>query len=161
MRKYQIDIRVERGLKCPFKRDWVRGIIKTILNVESVKYHLELGIMFTDNPTIQKLNKKYRSINQPTDVLSFSLPNDISSIFQLPSSSSPECRTQIGEIVISLPMAFEQASDHKSSIEREVTVLLIHGTLHLLGYDHIKASDARRMEAKEKTIINSIDLNEG
>jgi probable rRNA maturation factor len=157
MQKYKIAISVKKGLTCPFTRDWVRKVIRTALEAEGVDYRLELGIMFTDNRNIQRLNKRYRFIDSPTDVLSFSFIDSSHTALDIPHPAGEENRIQIGEIIISLPMALEQASNQKIYIEQELALLLVHGALHLLGYDHLKPAGTRRMEEREKAIIKLTD----
>ena len=159
MDKYRIGIRIKRGLQLPFKRNWIRKVIYTALRLEDVDYHLELSVMLTDDSGIQRLNRRYRSIDRPTDVLSFAFMDEGGSSCQPQSSSSTEFPLPIGEIIISLPTAIRQASERGNTLQREMAVLLIHGTLHLLGHDHIKSRDARRMEKREESVINSIDFN--
>ncbi len=106
----------------------------------------ELSLDFVGDRKIQRLNDRYRRRNVPTDVLAFSLR-------EAPGPSSP----LLGDVVISLPTAERQALIHKHSVEREVVILLIHGILHLCGYDHEGSSlEARRMQRKERAILSSL-----
>lgn len=110
----------------PIKRENVRGIVQRVFKSEGVKAD-EVSIVFCDDTFIHELNKRYRGIDAPTDVLSFSLTegdNNLSGIIAL------------GEIVISVETALRQAEECHHPIERELEILLIHGLLHLIGYDH-------------------------
>lgn len=108
--------------------------------------------MFTDDKFIRSLNNKYRGIDKPTDVLSFSLKEG--------AVKSPEVESDklLGDIIISVETAQRQADTLNYSIEKELTVLLIHGLLHLTGYDHKKDKDYKNMREKESEILKKIDL---
>ena len=108
--------------------------------------------MFTDDKFIRTLNNKYRGIDKPTDVLSFSL--------QEGAIKSPEVESDklLGDIIISVETAQKQADNLNHSMEKELTVLLIHGLLHLTGYDHEKDKDYKIMWEKESEILKIFDL---
>ena len=108
--------------------------------------------MFTDDKFISSLNNKYRGIDKPTDVLSFSLLEG--------ADKSPEVESEklLGDIIISIETAQRQADTLNHSIEKELTVLLIHGLLHLTGYDHEKDQDYKIMREKENEILKTFDL---
>lgn len=103
----------------------------------------DLEVIFTDNPSIQKLNKQYRNIDEPTDVLSFPLECDFPN-------------TLLGSIVISTDYAKKKAEELKHSVQEEITLLYIHGLLHLLGYDH--EVDKGEHRAKEEALILEFNL---
>lgn len=105
----------------------------------------DLEVIFTDNPSIQKLNKEYRNIDEPTDVLSFPLECDFPNAL-------------LGSIVISTDYAKKKADEFNHSIQEEITLLYIHGILHLLGYDHEVDSGEHR--AKEEELIKKFNLPE-
>jgi len=99
-----------------------------------------------DNREIQKLNFRYRNKNEPTDVLSFPLEANVSKGKKL-----------LGDVVISVDQAEKQAKEEKKTLERELETLLIHGILHLLGYDHeVSPKEARRMHRMEKRIEGAL-----
>lgn len=108
--------------------------------------------MFTDDKFIKSLNNKYRGIDKPTDVLSFSLKEG--------AVKSPEVENDklLGDIIISVETAQRQADTLNHSIEKELTVLLIHGLLHLTGYDHEKDKDYKTMREIESEILKKFDL---
>ena len=105
----------------------------------------ELSILLTDDNEIKDLNLKYRGKNTPTDVLSFSMNEG-----EKQTSSS----SMLGDVVISVETAARQAYKHGVSLEEEVTRLLIHGLLHLVGYEHenVSEEEARKMEDKEREL---------
>jgi len=102
----------------------------------------ELSLALVSNREIRKLNSQYRNKNEPTDVLSFSLEEDL-----------PKGKKLLGDVVISVEQAEKQAKEGMKTLEKELEVLLIHGILHLLGYDHeVSHNEARRMHRMEKRI---------
>lgn len=111
----------------------------------------ELSVLFCDDAFIQKLNASYRGKDKPTDVLSFSAREDISSF--VPGES-------LGDLVISLPTARAQARRFGVSLSKEITRLLVHGILHLYGYDHERVSKkvADKMRRKERALMRRISV---
>ena len=112
----------------------------------------EISVLFTEDKFIRSLNNKYREIDKPTDVLSFSLREG--------PVKTPEAESDklLGDIIISIETAQRQTDDLKHSIEKELTVLLIHGLLHLTGYAHEEDKDYKTMREKEREILKSFDL---
>ncbi|MBI5047987.1 MAG: rRNA maturation RNase YbeY [Deltaproteobacteria bacterium] len=108
----------------------------------------ELSILLTDNNGIQRLNKRYLKKDRPTDVLSFPMW-DFNSELRTPNS-----QLILGDIVISLETAKTQAKENDVTLKEELARLLIHGILHLLGFDHEKSSkEARRMRKEEERLL--------
>lgn len=108
----------------------------------------EIELIITDNKTIQELNQEHRDRDNPTDVLSFPMdtPFTEQSVFDIP----------LGSIVISADFVKEKADELGHSIQDELSLLFIHGLLHLLGFDH--ETDDGEMRAREKEIIEAFDL---
>lgn len=119
-----------------------------VLEIEDAPCACEISIAIVDIDEMSDLNKQYRDIEGPTDVLSF--PCD-----------APDTIVQegepitLGDIIISPEIAEQQARELGHSIEEELNLLVVHGVLHLLGYDHIDDADARVMEAREKSILEA------
>lgn len=113
---------------------------------------IEVSVSFVDNATIQALNQSYRGINSPTDVLSFQ-QNDDDGFGVL--EGIPQV---LGDIVISLERAMEQAEDYGHSVEREVLYLAVHGFFHLLGYDHENPAEQNIMRELEERVLRELDL---
>jgi rRNA maturation RNase YbeY len=113
----------------------------------------ELAVILADDHYLQKLNRSYRGLDAPTDVLSFSMLEE----GDFPGSAAAEDRpVLIGDIYISLDRAHEQAAAAGRSLEQEVLALSIHGLLHLYGFDHSCAATAERMEQKEADLLNRV-----
>lgn len=115
---------------------------------EIVRKDGEVSLLLVDDPTIRKLNREYRGLDRPTDVLSFALNEGD------PPDPSPE---MWGDIVVSVECALRQAEEYGHSFEMEMTRLLIHGALHLLGYDHeISENEDERMRMREAEILHAL-----
>jgi probable rRNA maturation factor len=148
----QIGIHVEKKFRGLVGEGWVRRIAQTVLKAEGVAPPYEVSLVFTDAGTVQQLNRDYRGTDEPTDVLAFyMLPQkrDDSS-FALP----PDGVTRLGEVIISYPHAVAQAKEQGHSPERELALLVIHGILHLLGYDHEKPEKENKMRGREKDLLD-------
>ena len=117
--------------------------------LESLGFHnAELSILFTGDGTIRSLNRKYRGNDTVTDVLSFSLRE---------GGFPPIHPELLGDIVISVPAAVRQAALAQHSVSREIDRLLVHGLLHLSGYDHERGrEDNKRMRRKETHLLNKL-----
>ena len=129
-----------------------KGIIKKVLQHLKVDEKTEISVLFTDDKFIRSLNNKYRGIDKPTDVLSFNLQEGA---FKTPEVESDKL---LGDIIISVETAQRQADALNHSMEKELTVLLIHGLLHLTGYDHEKGKDYKVMREKESEILKIFAL---
>jgi probable rRNA maturation factor len=149
--KEQIGIRVEEEFRGMMDGGWVKKIVRQVLKAEGVAPPYEVSLVFTDSETVQQLNRDYRGVDEPTDVLAFyMLPQkEADSSFALP----PDGVTRLGEVIISYPQAVEQAKKQGHSPERELALLIIHGVLHLLGYDHEEPGEEAKMREKEKELL--------
>lgn len=108
----------------------------------------EVSILFASDRFVRRLNKLHRGIDQPTDVLAFSMREGEWTDIQ------PQL---LGDVVISVETAERQAREMGHSLDRELTILLVHGVLHLLGYDHMEKGDAERMQAQERAVLSEIE----
>jgi len=150
----EIGIILDAGFSDCSEAEWLRGIAKAVLNAESASDSTEMGLVVTGQQKIRELNRTYRGIDRPTDVLSFPMQEDKEDD---DFTSPPEGAGYLGDVIISYPQAERQAKEHKHSIKKEMAVLIIHGILHLLGYDHIEDEEAERMEARERQILQGIE----
>ena len=108
----------------------------------------EISITFASDQFVRKLNKQYRGIDRPTDVVAFSMQE----------GEWAEIQPQIlGDVVISVDTASRQAQEMGNDLNQELTILLVHGILHLAGYDHMQKEDAQKMRAMERTILKAIE----
>ena len=114
----------------------------------ALKKKFSISILFTGDKKINQLNKKFRKINSPTNVLSFpSMPTNINT------------NNFLGDIVISSDTLIKEANNEKKIEEDHLIHLFIHGVLHLLGYDHETSYDAKIMETLEIKILKSLNIN--
>ncbi|MBE6537009.1 MAG: rRNA maturation RNase YbeY [Ruminococcaceae bacterium] len=132
----------------------VRSAVYATLERESFKYPAEVSVTFCSAEYIHELNKQYRGVDRPTDVLSFPL-------YENGEFDEAECQfgAPLGDIVISVPRAKEQALELGNSFLREVAFLTIHSTLHLLGYDHERSDEDDELQCRlQREIIETIDI---
>jgi len=123
------------------------------LTFEGIKPLTELSIVFVDEEEIEKLNFQYRGVEEPTDVLSFSLYD------KLPQGET-EYPLVLGDVVICPIIAKQNAIKAGCSAEQELNMLLVHGILHLLGYEHDSLDDETIMMARQKEILNGFSQSE-
>jgi probable rRNA maturation factor len=149
--KEQIGIYAEDEFRAFVDEDWAKKIVRQVLKAEGVASPYEVSLVFTDSDTVKQLNRDYRGVDEPTDVLAFyMLPQKgVDSSFTLP----PDGFTRLGEVIISYPQAAAQAKEQGYSCERELALLVIHGILHLLGYDHEEPEDGKKMREREKELL--------
>jgi metalloprotein, YbeY/UPF0054 family len=113
----------------------------------------EVSLMLVDDQRIHALNLEYRGVDRPTDVLSFALQEEME---EEPDSDFAD--GMLGDIVISVPRARAQAEEYGHSFERELVYLAVHGTLHLLGYDHEEETAKLEMRRKEEEVMALLKL---
>ncbi len=119
------------------------------LDLESAPVDADITIVLTDDAQLHELNKEFLGVDAPTDVLSFPA-----------SESDPETGTPyLGDILISIPRATEQAQASGHSVEAEVQLLVVHGTLHLMGHDHAEAEEKARMWAAQAEVMARLGLS--
>jgi len=137
-----------------------RRAIKATLQEEGIESQVEISVLVSDNKGIQEINREHRGKDTPTDVLSFPsavykpgafVPNE--------ADMNPETRcVHLGNIVLSSQKAQEQAEAYNHTITREIAFLMVHATLHLLGYDHENPEDTEQMREKEEHILGILGL---
>ena len=125
---------------------------------------LEMSLSFVSSDEIKELNKQYRNVDDVTDVLSFPTVDNPErkvmniSAFALDSINPETGKLNIGDVIICLERAKEQAVEYNHSLKREVCFLSLHGLLHLLGYDHIESEDEKQMLAIQEEILNKMHI---
>lgn len=134
----------------------VEKSIKQSIKHEDFKEKCQVSVSVVDNEQIQNINKEYRKIDEQTDVLSFPMIDfNVESDHQFDYDRG---YLMLGDIVISLEKAQEQANEYGHSLEREVGFLCVHSVLHLLGYDHQNKDDTKIMREKEENILEELKL---
>ena len=125
----------------------LRQIARRVLAAEGVALEVEVEVVLADAATVRDLNRLYRGRDEPTDVLSFAAHEGEAFV------RAPDEPPSLGEVIVCLPLAEQQALAAGRPVAGAVSHLLVHGLLHLLGYDHEDAVDARRMQAREDTLL--------
>lgn len=148
----QKEVKIPTGIRL-----LVRRCCNAALKEEKFTEDAEIAVSFVDNKEIQELNAKYRGKDIPTDVLSFPLGEDGKY-----DRNQETGALLLGDIVISLPKAVEQANFYGHSLQREIGFLTVHSMFHLLGYDHENGGiEAVRMREKEETVLTMLGIPRG
>ena len=126
------------------------------------KTNLYISITLTKPNEIEKINKQYRNIDKPTDVLSFPMfEKEELDAFIKENSKRTDINMQadiLGDVVISIPRVYEQAEEYGHSFERELAYMVVHGFYHLMGYDHMEETDKKIMRSKEETVLEKLGI---
>ncbi|KXG43187.1 rRNA maturation RNase YbeY [Tepidibacillus infernus] len=136
----------------------VNQVIQTAAELEGITEG-EVVVTLVDNKRIHELNRDYRGIDRPTDVLSFALNEPGEDDLDIVYDEEMDMPTMLGDIVISIPKVIQQAADYGHSFERELGFLTAHGFLHLLGYDHETKEDEKVMFTKQELILEKMKLS--
>ncbi|CAG9619354.1 Endoribonuclease YbeY [Sutcliffiella rhizosphaerae] len=134
----------------------INSLLTFAAKKEGVETGAELSVTFVDNERIQEINREYRDKDRPTDVISFAMEELGEGEMEI--HYQDDAPRILGDIVISVPKAEEQAKDYGHSLKRELGFLALHGLLHLLGYDHENEKDEKEMFDKQKEILNAYGL---
>ncbi len=152
----EINVLIDEGLEECLELSWLQHIAEQVLVAQNADSRVELGLGIASRERVQQLNLSYLGKDEPTDVLAFSAIEEIGMDFP-PFVTPPDGVLHLGEVIISYPQAVMQAEEHQHSIKKEIAILIIHGILHLLGYEHDKPELKRLMSAREKEILNYIE----
>jgi metalloprotein, YbeY/UPF0054 family len=156
--KIQIDEEFENKL---------RKIIEFVLIEEGVERKAQLSVIFVDNAQIHELNRDFRNIDRPTDVLSFpmlefpthNIYSQVYSNYDFEDSFFDGDELVLGDMAISLEKAEEQSKEYGHSFEREVAFLTVHSILHILGYDHEETVDKDIMRQREELLLSKLHIS--
>lgn len=145
----------QREIKIPTgTRLLIRRCCHAVLDMEGFNGVAEVSVSFVNNEAIRELNAEFRGMDKATDVLSFPMGED--GVYDVNQETGAKI---LGDIVISVEKAVEQADIYGHSFSREVAFLTVHSMLHLLGYDHEQGGlEALRMREKEEAVLASIGL---
>ena len=130
--------------------------MNVVAELEGLSPQTEVDITLVDDAAIHELNRTYRGIARPTDVLSFALDEGE----EEPEVDDDEIEHLLGDVIISAPTAVRQGEEYGHGLEREMTYLAVHGMLHLLGYDHMEEKDKLIMRKREEEVLRRLDLAE-
>lgn len=135
--------------KLDIPKDWeekMEHVVAVCLREEEIPEKAQVDLLFVDNDQIHEMNLEYRNKDMATDVLSFPM-------YEADEAIDDEEEILFGDIVISLERAEEQRKEYGHSLEREVMYLLVHGLLHLAGYDHMEEEDKKQMRKREEELL--------
>ena len=156
----EMEINVQpENLSLPLKtKETVQNVLRRTADLLELGPDVEISVLLVDNETIRTLNRDYRDKDAATDVLSFPMEEE------LPDETAPQIiggptERMLGDLVISVERAVEQAAEYGHAVERELAFLTVHGLLHLLGYDHEQGPEAEiEMQAEEKRILSALGI---
>ncbi|MBO5230586.1 MAG: rRNA maturation RNase YbeY [Clostridia bacterium] len=132
----------------------VRRCCTAVLTMEEFEGKAEVSVLFVDDDMIHQLNRQHRNIDRATDVLSFPLGEN--GVYDINNDTGAKL---LGDIVISIPHAIDQAERYGHTLQREIGFLTVHSMLHLLGYDHVNGGiESVRMREKEETVLTKLGL---
>ena len=141
----------------------ISKVVDKALDLENCPYEIELNVILTDNKEIREINREYRDIDAPTDVLSFPMityetPGDFSILDEEDNDTfNPETgELLLGDIIISVEKVMEQAAEFGHSEERELAFLTAHSMMHLFGYDHMEDEERIVMEKKQRQVLEEL-----
>jgi probable rRNA maturation factor len=155
-----IDIQIDDRFADAVDAALIERAVATALQAEGVAESIEVSVLVTDDATLHQLNRDYRGVDAPTDVLSF---GDDEEDDEVPAHAAfvrpPDAPRYLGDLAISYERVVGQAAEYGHSRARELAYLTVHGVLHLLGYDHERgADDAAAMRAREEAVMAQIGL---
>lgn len=140
---------------------WLR-LARLVLEEERVLGEVELSVLFVDEPTIAELNARYLGGDGPTDVLAFPIDDDVPPGRQpdqggrgpgAPAGEADEPPTLLGDVVVCPTVARRQATERGVALDDEVALLVVHGVLHLLDYDHAETDERLVMERRQQELL--------
>jgi len=169
----EIDISVAGPFRRELSEDWLRMVMEAAL-AEALPQSepAQVGLVVADDDTVRELNRRFRGLDEVTDVLSFSAshsghwagelherkeedlePEDAGEFpFALPPDEPPP----LGEVIISFPQTQRQALERNGPVKQELALLIVHGVLHLVGFDHLKPEDQAQMQDKERSALATL-----
>jgi probable rRNA maturation factor len=155
MTSHEINIDIKPPYRNRLTQKWLLEVVETALSTQKIDRPVELSLIITGDEEVHKLNREYRGIDATTDVISFALNENVADTeFVTP----PDRISRLGEVIISYPQAIRQAKENKQTIKAELAWLVVHGLLHLLGYDHQDYKAEATMRKREDKILREIDL---
>jgi probable rRNA maturation factor len=144
----EVDVQVAEALADLVQVGAVHDAAATALGLEGKEG--QVTVVITDDEGIQQLNRQFLGHDRPTDVLAFGTGNE-----EKPFVTAPEAGGYWGDVIVSYHRASEQAAEQGHPVERELRLLVIHGVLHLLGYDHVTEEDRATMWARQDEILDA------
>lgn len=145
---------VEAEFKQAVDPVWLRKVARWVLMAENAGSSVNIGLVITGQEKIRELNRQYLDEDAPTDVLSFPMSEPGAGATFI---NPPDHKLHLGEVIISYPQALKQAEEHRHPVRKEIAILLIHGILHLMGYDHDVPERQQAMNERESSMLQIIE----
>ncbi|MFC1899325.1 rRNA maturation RNase YbeY [Chloroflexota bacterium] len=154
----EINILVDSLFQKSISEKWLRSIVSHAVSNQSTKSYIQMSLVITGEEEVRKLNRDYRNIDEPTDVLSFYMIPEVSEVSTSNTffAQPPDGVSHLGEVIISYPQAVKQAEEHQHPVKKEIAILIAHGVLHLMGHDHNEPEQEIKMKEEERNILDSI-----
>lgn len=163
-----MNIIIEKEVEKEFEFDYekvINDVINYSIDYEKCPYEAEVNVTITDDTEIHRINKEFRDIDRPTDVLSFPMidyvnPGDFDIVEEnVEEYFDPDSgELLLGDIVLSIDKIYSQAEEYGHSIKRELAFLVAHSMLHLFGYDHMEDDERVVMESKQREILENLGI---
>lgn len=155
MNKLMIDLVDETDQLSVEQMEEIEKLLNFAAEKENLEDSSEVSVTFVSNERIHEINREYREKDAPTDVISFAMEELGEGEIELIGAELPRV---LGDIIISIPKAEEQAQEYGHSFIRELGFLAVHGFLHLLGYDHMEKAEEEKMFSRQKEILDTYGL---
>lgn len=155
MNKLMIDLVDETNQLSEEQMEDIEKLLNFAAEKENIEDNSEVSVTFVSNERIHEINREYRDKDAPTDVISFAMEELGEGEIELIGEELPRV---LGDIIISIPKAEEQAKEYGHSFIRELGFLAVHGFLHLLGYDHMEKEEEEKMFSRQKEILDAYGL---
>ncbi len=146
----EINVLIDDEFKDKLSVDWLETVASITLAIQASGPDVEIELVLTSQQKIQQLNRQYLGQDKPTDVLAFPMLDGKEADFH----SAPADLKHLGDVIISYPQALIQAEEQGHPVKNEVAVLIVHGILHLLGFDHRDDERERQMEERQAAILS-------
>jgi probable rRNA maturation factor len=150
--KSWVDVQTASRFAGEVDEELLRRVIAEALRHEGIEGEIALSVVITDDGAVRELNREFRDVDAPTDVLAFGTGEESDFV------TAPGEPAYLGDVIISYPRAVIQAEEYGHSINRELALLTAHGVLHLLGYDHVDEVERTEMWASQNEILESLVL---
>lgn len=152
-----IDVDYKNLKKMPKEENLIKKVVAEVLQEEKILHDVDVYVTLTNDEEIHQINREYRQVDRPTDVLSFPM-YEREEIPFLKEQKKTEEEEILGDIIISVERVKAQAEEYGHSFERELAYLVTHGMLHLLGYDHMIEEEKKEMRMREEKILEKMDI---
>jgi probable rRNA maturation factor len=150
--KDRVDVQTAPRFAGEVDEEMLRRVTAEALRHEGIEGEIALSVVITDDGAVRELNREFRDVDAPTDVLAFGTGEESDFV------TAPGEPAYLGDVIISYPRAVIQAEEYGHSINRELALLTVHGVLHLLGYDHVDEVERTEMWARQNEILESLVL---